>query len=228
MGLFNKYKSNNIEYMLQNVEYTPVSLKIALKKKPDYTGGLNFEKLVYHFYDHIKIDSYVVRNIWEKYMSNDYSSLYCITSNSKLTSRSEWTFPMLYILDMCNKWGICCHLCKSNCVKGWALNEEEEDYIIMRIFMEIPHLPFLKSYEGSVGNFLLTHSLIAYILENVISKEAEVYFRNNLEITSLICVDEERVNEIFKDNISPSELISAILNYEKEEDKKKEKNNGKA
>lgn len=116
-----------------------------------------------------------------------------------------------YIWYLCLEWNF-----SNTC--GWAIDVEADDHskVFMRFFAERSFVPPLKLDKMPEGNYFLTQSLIAYMLKGVISEEAKIYFENNLRIVDVIYADEKRVNEIFKDNISPSERVSSIEEYEKE------------
>lgn len=226
MGIISKLRSNkdlskHIEQTEQRKkkEQVMMSFLIILNKKPDYEG-LDFEKLVENFHYHIKIDSWYARLFWEKIMNGDLLHFANFVGNSAAPEISkERIFLIRYILGWCVEWSDS----DSYFEKGWAIDVDYGDHgrnIVMRTFLESSYVPLLED-ESPIGNFFLTQSLVAYMLDRVvISEEAKIYFKNNLNIVSSEYVDEERVNKIFKDNISLSERISAIRNYEKEEDKK--------
>lgn len=218
MAFLNKSESNNIKQTEQSKkeEKVMVSFLILLNKSPDYEG-LDFEKLVENFYDHIKIDSWYARLFWEKFMKGDlfyYTNFTDISAAPKVSK--ERIFLICYILGQCVEWGN-----SDSCFeKGWAADVDYSGHdrnIVMRTFVENSYVPLLESDESQTGNPFLTQSLIAYMLDKVvISEEAKSYFKNNLNIVSLAYADEKQVNEIFTDNISPSEKISSIEKYERE------------
>lgn len=231
MGFISKFRSNNelskhIELTEQRKkeEKVMMSFLILLNKKPDYEG-LDFEKLVENFHDHIKIDSWYASLFWRRVMNGDLFYFANFVGNSVAPEVSkERIFLIYYILGWCVEWSD-----SDSCFeKGWAIDVDYGDHgrnIVMRTFVESSYVPLLESDESQIGNFFLTQSLIAYMLDRVaISEEAKIYFKNNLSIVSSAYADEKQVNEIF-DNISPSEKTESIAKYEREKIEEKSKQN---
>jgi hypothetical protein len=227
MGFISKFRSNkelskHIERTEQRKkeEKAMASFLILLNKKPDYEG-LDFEKLLENFYDHIKIDSWYAHLFWKRFMKGDllyYTNFTDISVAPKVSK--ERVFLICYILGQCVEWGD-----SDSCFeKGWAVDVDyggHDRNIVMRIFVENSYVPLLESDESQTGNLFLIQSLIAYMLDRVvISEEAKSYFKNNLNIVNSAYADEKQVNEIFTDNISPSEKILSIEKYEKYEREK--------
>lgn len=176
MSFSNIFKLNfdveNMQRMLIPMKSPLILFKISLNKKLNYEG-LDLETLLKHFDDHIKVSQ--IKDFYKSFAPAPFDVCTQVLKNPQ---NFIFNYQTDYIFYMCQS--LCADLLnKTDWLARWKYQNDKA--IIMEILFTNPNL-FASNNEYSA--YFFKQSLVELILNNVKSEEAEIYFKNNLDVSA--------------------------------------------